>query len=539
MNGPGAGQARHDRLGRWLEPGWDPDDVAAADAARIATGVDLMPPAAAGLARACTARLRQVRGRVAGARAVLLVGAGNNGGDALLAGVLLRRRGIGVVALLCGPRHHGAGAQALRRAGGQVLQVPDGADGSDGDGGDGLGLPPPVLRVLAEADLVVDGVLGIGGRGSLRGAASAVVGALVRGRRPLLVVACDLPSGLDPVTGAGHGPVLAADLTVTFGVAKPGLLLPAAQHLVGDLVVVPLGLAPHLPARPALERLRVPPDPGRPAGAVGEGWPWSWREADKYARGVLGVVAGEAAYPGAAVLVARAAAGAGVGMMRLVPPEDVPGLVGLVLQAVPEVVVQELAVVGRVQAWVVGPGTSGPEDARVRHVLTEADEPAVVDAGALTGLARALVGGTVRRPGRLLLTPHAGELDRLLQALQEPPADPGDRLPAARAAAARTGATVLLKGADTLVVAPDGRAVVVPGGPAALATAGAGDVLAGLAGALLAAGSTPLEAGVLAAHVHAVAAHRAGGGGPLRAGAVADALAGVVASARPGSWDHG
>ena len=509
--------------------------MSVADAARIATGADLMSLAAAGLAGACGARLRQVRGRVAGARAVLLVGSGNNGGDALLAGALLRGRGVGVVALLCGPRHHEAGAQALRRAGGLVLQVPESvpADSS-------RELPAPVVRALAEADLVLDGVLGIGARGAVRGAALPVLAALVRGPRPPLVVACDLPSGLDPATGASHGPVLAADLTVTFGVAKPGLLLPAARHLVGELVVVPLGLAPHLPARPSLARLRVPLDRGRPAGAVGDGWPWSWPEADKYSRGVLGVVAGEAAYPGAAVLVARAAAGAGVGMTRLVPPEEAPGLAGLVLQAVPEVVVQDLSGVGRVQAWVVGPGTSGPEDPRVRYVLHEADEPAVVDAGALSGLARALAEGGLHRPGRLLLTPHAGELDRLLQALHEPAADSGGRLPAVRTAAARTGSTVLLKGSDTLVVAPDGRAVVVPGGPPSLATAGAGDVLAGLAGALLAAGLPPLQAGVLAAHVHAVAAHRAsGGGGPLRAGVVADALAGVVASARPGSWDHG
>ncbi len=201
---------------------------------------------------------------------------------------------------------------------------------------------------------------------------------------------------------------------------------------------------------------------------------------------------------------------------------------------------QPLGEVGRVQAWVTGPGTSGPEDPRVQHVLTAADEPAVVDAGALSGLVRALADGTLRHPGRLLLTPHAGELDRLLTALEEPSATATGRWAAARAAAARTGGTVLLKGPDTLVVDPDGSTVVVPGGPPSLATAGAGDVLAGLAGSLLAAGLAPLAAGVLAAHVHAVAAARASsGGGPLRALAVADALAGVVTSARPPSWDHG
>ncbi len=495
-----------------------------------------MAVAAAGLAAACLDGLRRSRGRVAGARAVLLVGPGHNGGDALLAGRGCGAAGSACSALLCAPRHHEPGAAALRRAGGRVVALPDGP------------LPAPLADELAVADLVVDGVLGIGAAGAVRGPAATVLQHLLAGARPPLVVACDLPSGLDPATGAVEGPVLAADLTVTFGVAKPGLLLPEARPLVGRLVVVPLGLRPHLPARPALARLRVPAARDEPADVVGGAWPWSWRTADKYARGVLGVAAGEAAYPGAAVLVARAAAGAGVGMVRLVPPEDAPGLAALVLQAVPEVVVQPLGQAGRVQAWVAGPGTSGPEDPRVAHVLLRADEPAVVDAGALAGLGRAVADGTLHDPGRLLLTPHAGELDRLLEALDEPSAAVQGPWEAARAAARRTGATVLLKGPDTLVVGPGGRTVVVPGGPPSLATAGAGDVLAGLAGTLLAAGLAPHVAGVLAAHVHAVAAWRAAGGpsagagdgaGPLRAGAVADALAGVVAGARPRSWDHG
>lgn len=515
-----------------LLPGWDAADVAAADAARLAEGADLMSVASTALAAACTARLREAVGRVSGARVVLLVGAGNNGGDALLAGARLRGRGVGVTALLCGPRHHAPGAAALRRAGGRLLLL------ADGDGG----LGDDVRAALGAADLVVDGLLGIGASGAVRGPGAAVLEALLD-QRPASVVACDLPSGLDPDTGLTSGPVLAADLTVTFGAAKTGLLLPWAQPLVGRLQVVALGLGPHLPARPAVRRLHVPEE-SQPSTAVGTGWPWSWREADKYSRGVLGVAAGEPAYPGAAVLVCTAAAGSGVGMVRLVVPDPGTGtgsdpLGPLVLAAVPEVVVQPLADVGRVQAWVTGPGTSGEHDARAELILTGSDEPAVVDAGALPRLAAALTAGTLRRPGRLLLTPHAGELDRLLTALGEEPAAPGGRWPAARAAAARTGATVLLKGADTLVVEPDGSTVVVPGGPSALATAGAGDVLAGVAGALLAAGLDPAVAGRLGAHVHAVAATRAADGGPLRALAVADAVPGVLSGARRRAWDHG
>lgn len=518
-------------------PGHLAADVAAADGARIAEGADLMAVAADALARACARRLRRRRGRVSGARVVLLVGAGNNGGDALLAGALLRRRGVAVTALLCAAEHHDEGARRLRRSGGLLLQLREDDP-----------LPGRVRDVLAGADLLVDGVLGIGARGAVRGAAAGVLRALAgpgdtedaRGTtlpRPASVVACDLPSGLDPDTGLTEGPVLAADVTVTFGAAKAGLLLPWARPLLGRVEVVDLGLGAHLPG-PAVRRLRVG-RPHEPAPGLRRLWPQPGREADKYSRGVLGVVAGEPAYPGAAVLTATAAVATGTGMVRLVPPSHAPELGRLVLQSVPEVVVQPLDTVGRVQAWVAGPGTSGEPDERVDHVLRVADEPAVVDAGALTGLVRALSEGRLREPHRLLLTPHAGELDRLLEGLGEAPAGPGGRWAAVRLAAARTGATVLLKGAETMVVQPDGSTTVVPGGPSWLATAGAGDVLAGVAGTLLAAGLPPAAAGVLAAHVHAVAAHRASAGGPLRALAVADTLAGVLSGAVPVGWDHG
>jgi ADP-dependent NAD(P)H-hydrate dehydratase / NAD(P)H-hydrate epimerase len=513
---------------------WAAADVAAADSVRLATGADLMAVASAGLAHACAAALRERLGRVSGTRVVLLVGAGNNGGDALHAGALLRRRGVGVTALLSTDRHHGAGAAALARAGGRLVAVP--ATGRPEQ------LPEAVARLLGEADLVVDGLLGIGSSGAPRGTAGALLAAVgTTVPRPAVVVACDLPSGLDPGTGRTAGDVLAADLTVTFGVAKPGLLLPGSQHLVGRLVVVDLGLRAHLPATPALQRLVVG-GLDQPSPLVRRLWPWPWRAADKYARGVLGVVAGEAQYAGAAVLTSSAAVAAGSGMVRFLPPAGEPEVGQVVQAAVPEVVVQPLPGTGRVQAWVVGPGTSDDDDARVTHVLTGTDEPAVVDAGALAALARAHRDGILRRGGDLLLTPHAGELDRLVRGLDLPPVDEDRGLggvSAARSVADLTGATVLLKGPDTVVVAPGHPPVVVPGGPPSLATAGAGDVLAGIAGSLLAAGLIPRDAGILAAHVHAVAAHRAAGGGPLRASVVAAAVPGVLASAHLESWDHG
>jgi NAD(P)H-hydrate repair Nnr-like enzyme with NAD(P)H-hydrate dehydratase domain len=261
---------------------------------------------------------------------------------------------------------------------------------------------------------------------------------------------------------------------------------------------------------------------------------------------VLGVVAGGESYTGAAVLAVTAAVESGIGMVRYV---GTPTPTGLVRAAVPEAVVGE----GRVQAWLIGPGldpeASGPEADAQMAVARDAlagDLPVVVDAGGLE-----LVTG--RRVAPTLLTPHAGELARLLSRLVgstdrrhaadstsahtaaagDPAGGPitreqveADPVRHARRAAELTGSTVLLKGSTTLVVGPDGSGPVrsQADAPPWLATAGAGDVLAGLAGTLLASGLDPLDAGALAALVHGVAADRASGGGPLRALAVAHAL---------------
>lgn len=498
-------------------------DVAAADRARIAEGADLMAAAAAALAAACARELVRSRGRLSGARVVLLVGSGNNGGDALLAGALLRRRGAGVTALLCADTHHTDGGQRLLLAGGLLRPVE--------------GSVTAAVAAARAADLVVDGVLGIGGRGAVRGAGAQLLSSLTAGpeRRPALVVACDLPSGVDPDTGAVHGPVLAADLTVTFGAATPGLLVGPGADLVGRLQVVDLGLAPHLPPSPALQALDQGP---ASVAEVGCWWPWPWQRADKYARGVVGVAAGSDAFPGAAVLSVSSAVSAGAGMVRYLPPAGSDGsAAAAVLDDVPEAVPDPLPGTGRVQAWVVGPGLSDPDDERVRHVLCRAGEPAVVDAGALDGVAAAVADGTLHEPGRLLLTPHAGECARLLgllgQAVERAQVERGPAVHAARLSAA-TGATVLLKGATTLVATPDGRLGAHRGAPAWLATAGSGDVLAGLVGMLLAAGLDPYRAALAAAHVHAAAAGLASSGGPVRAHGLVGRLAGAVAATRSG-----
>lgn len=443
----------------------------------------LMRRAAAGLATAVLRALADAGRSAYGARVTLLVGPGDNGGDALFAGARLVRRGVRVDALLAADRAHEGGLAVLLAAGGRVT------------------------RSIHRADIVVDGLLGIGGRAGLTGAAAEVVRALPAS---VPVVAVDLPSGIDPETGELAGTYVRADSTVTFGAAKPALLLPPAAAVAGRVEVVDIGLA--LPPSSSVERLE--------ADDVAGLWPAPGADDDKYRRGVLGVVAGGPTYTGAALLCTGAAVRAGVGMVRYVGSQQPTDLVRA---RWPEVVPGA----GRVQAWLLGPGLDPDGDQRepVERALAS-DLPCVVDAGALDLLPQ-------RRSAPTLLTPHAGELARLLQARGEDvrrvdvEAAP---LRHARRAAELTGATVLLKGAVTLVVGPEGPVRSQGDGPHWLATAGSGDVLAGIAGALLAAGLSPLDAGAMAVAVHGMAGRLASRGGPVSASGVLDAVPDAVAA---------
>ncbi|MFJ5776685.1 NAD(P)H-hydrate dehydratase [Streptomyces sp. NPDC093094] len=452
--------------------------------ARLPEGA-LMQRAAAGLAAACA----ELLGRVYGSRVVLLVGSGDNGGDALYAGARLARRGAGVTAVRLIPgRVHEAGLAALRRAGGTVT----GTEGAE--------------RLIGRADLVVDGIVGIGGRGGLRPDAERL--AVAAGRSRAAVVAVDLPSGVDADTGRVQGPAVRADLTVTFGTHKPGLLVDPARDRAGTVRLVDIGLGPVLPAEPALEALQH--------ADVARLLPVPAPESDKYRRGVVGIAAGSARYPGAAVLAVSGALGGGAGAVRYVGPAG-----DAVIARFPETLVSDRgpAKAGRVQAWVVGPG-AGDDAGPVAEVL-EADVPVLIDADGLRLADREAVRA---RTAPTLMTPHAGEAAALLGVTREEVE--AARLTAVRELAARYGATVLLKGSTTLVAdAADGSPVRVnPTGTSWLATAGSGDVLSGLAGSLLAAGLTPRDAGSAAAYLHGLAGRYAADGAPTTAQHVAEAL---------------
>jgi hydroxyethylthiazole kinase-like uncharacterized protein yjeF len=486
------------------------DAVRKAEAALMSTLPEgtLMHRAAAGLARRCAATLEHVYG----AAVVLFVGSGDNGGDALFAGAALAQRGARVYAALTGERAHQGGLSALRAAGGLVLEAAD------------------VIRAIDTADLVVDGVLGIGGHGGLRPPADAWSAAAAAAGVPIISV--DIPSGVDASTGRVDGAAVRAHVTVTFGALKTGLVVTPGATYAGTVELVDIGLGPHLPAPAAAGLLD--------ADDVARLLPQPAANSDKYRRGVVGVLAGSMSFTGAAVLVVGGAISAGAGMVRYVGP---PAPADHVRSRWPEAVctvaepgdVDAIGRAGRVQAWVVGSGLEldGHTAAALRAVL-DSELPVLADAGAVHVL-REHLDWLRGRPAPTLLTPHAGEFAILMGTERaEVEAEP---LTWATRAAEQLGATVLLKGSTTVVADPTLGVLVNPTGTAYLATAGSGDVLAGACGGLLAQGLDALQAGAVGAYLHGLAARIAPH--PLRASDViarwADAVS-VVRSADLTDW---
>ena len=428
----------------------------------------LMQRAAAGLATA----ILDFLGRGYGARVLLLVGAGDNGGDALYAGAMLVRRGVQCEAILLGTNRH---TDVFTAAGGRVVGLDE----------------------ARRPDVLVDGIVGIGGRPGLRPDAEAALAAFPG----VPIVAVDTPSGVSVDDGRIDGPHVSADLTVTFGTHKICHVAEPAASACGTVHLVDIGL--DLPA-PSLEVL----GPDDVAALI----PAPAPDAHKYTRGVVGIRTGSADYPGAAVLGVGAAASGLCGMVRYAGPAA-----RSIRVAHPEVVAGE----GRVQAWVVGSGSGEDAGPALERALAD-DVPVVVDADALAHVSPGTAG--------LVLTPHAGELAAMLGVERaEIEAAP---LPFARRAADELGAVVLLKGRHTIVAHPDGRTRANTTGTSWLAVAGAGDVLAGLIGALLAAGLGRFDAASVGAWLHGAAAMLASQGGPITASQVAAAVPEVARELR-------
>jgi ADP-dependent NAD(P)H-hydrate dehydratase / NAD(P)H-hydrate epimerase len=467
------------------------DEVRAAETALMAELPEgaLMRRAAHALSVHCGLLLD----RVYGARVVLLVGRGNNGGDALFAGARLAARGARVTALLLDPEHaHADGLVALDRAGGRTAD------------------PDPAA--ITGAELVVDGIVGIGGRGGLRAAAIELAAAAA----DVLTIAVDVPSGVDADTGWVGDDAIHADVTVTFGALKPGLVVGPGADLAGEVRLVDIGLGPFLPT-PRTQVLE--------ASDVRALLPHPGAADDKYTRGVVGVAAGSEQYAGAGVLATGAAVHGGAGMVRYIgtAPDQIRARYPEVIVH-PEARPQDV----RVQAWVVGPGL-GTDDTAMSLLsdVLRTDVPVIVDADAITLVARSP--GLVRgRSAPTVLTPHDREFARIAD---RPTAD---RLASVRRAAHDLGATVLLKGNATVIAAPDGVAYINATGTPWLATAGSGDVLSGLIGSLLAAGLPAPLAAAAGAYVHGVAGQRAGAHGPSSATDVLAELRGAMRSITAG-----
>ena len=432
------------------------------------------------------------------------------------------------IALVCGPGNNGADGLAVARqllTRGYRVEVATAAFGARRSPEfetqlaivRALGVATPELAErasaaaparLADCDVLVDALFGVGLRRPLAGPWAALVAGLA-GRRPTLAV--DLPSGLDADRSTPIGPVLPADLTVTFVGPKPAHVLDPACDLCGEIVVADLGV-PFAPSAGAGALFRLE------SRELGGALPRREAGAHKGAFGHLLVVAGSQGKAGAMVLAARAAVAGGAGLTTVALPESLaaplaagcPEAMSMPLAATPRGTLSAaaldalVAAAERRTAAAVGPGLGRDEetDDLIRRFVGATSVPLVLDADGLNAFAGRLEELAERR-GPSVLTPHPGELSRLLG---RPVAEiQGDRLAAAREAASRSGAVVALKGRNTVIAAADGEAWINATGHPAMASGGSGDVLTGLVAARLAQGDTPEFAACLSVHLHGLA----------------------------------
>lgn len=429
---------------------------------------ELMARAVRGLFQVCRDTLTERRGGLYGAKLVILVGAGNNGADALWTGARLAGRGVQVTALATTEKIEPVSSNALRAAGGRFS---------------GPGVSQLEFSALTDqADIVLDGILGIGAKGALREPADSWSQTLLD--TPAEVISVDLPSGVDPDSGvvADSQAVIRADQTVCLGSVKAGLLLGDGPDFTGDITLVDIGLMEYFDETAMNDPLLECVDLDYVAELISP----PRREDNKYTRGVVGVVSGSEKYPGAAVLSTGGALQGGAGMARYAggAPSDV-------VVRWPEVVLEATVDPdSKTNAWVVGSGGGVDSQAQERlNLVLDATVPVVLDADGLTLLSQSddlrqkLV--TRQRNGLpTVLTPHDGEFARL--GFQVTDTDGLARIATLKRAASKLGAVILLKGATTLVATPDGRVFANDEASPVLATAGSGDVLAGLLGSMLA-----------------------------------------------------
>lgn len=456
-------------------------------------GIDLMERAGQAVARQA-ARLAPK-----GAPVVLLCGPGNNGGDGFIAARCLSAAGFDVeVRLLKDPASlKGDAAAAFQRMG-----LPH-ASTHDGDL-----VASDLIASLGRAGLVVDALFGAGLDRPLAGPAAGLVEAVNASGKPVLAV--DLPSGVNGADGGTAGAATKARATVTFFREKPGHLLYPGRDHCGAITVADIGIGDHVLDVIAPDMFANCPDLWL------DDWPSPEPAGHKYSRGHAVVFGGPVTATGAARLAAGAALRAGAGLVTLASPPDAVmvnacHLTAVMLKKVAgDAAISDLLADTRLNAVLIGPGYG--VGGRTRAVVTDilkTGRATVLDADALTSFSSCpddlfkAIGDT---PATVVLTPHDGEFARLFPDLE------GGKLERARLAAARSGAVVVLKGPDTVIAAPDGRAAISRNAPPWLATAGSGDVLAGIAVGLLAQGVPGFAAAAQAVWLHGEAGREAGPG---------------------------
>ena len=472
-------------------------EMGRADALTIAAGtpgLDLMEKAGAACAHA-------VMDRWPRQPVLILCGPGNNGGDGFVAARHLRDAGWPVRVALLGKQSSlkGDAAANAERWSGDIEDLSQ--------------------AVLDGAGVVVDALFGAGLIRPIEGPVRAIVEAI--NARSLPCLAVDMPSGVDGDTGAILGAAPRADATVTFFRKKPGHLLLPGRHLAGDLIVADIGIPDTVLADIGPRQFENGPDLWLSA------FRWPRLTDHKYTRGYA-IVAGGANMTGAGRLAARGALRAGAGMVALASPRQAAGQYGPATAAVivdPIDGPEDFAALvgdGRVSAVLVGPGNGVGDETR-QNVLAAlgTGKPTVVDADGLTVFHRRPKDLIDAIDGPCVMTPHDGEFRRLFS-------EQGDRLARARGASVQSGAIIVLKGADTVIAAPDGRAAINTNAPADLATAGAGDVLAGLITGLAAQGMPVFEAACAGCWLHGAAASAIGPG--LIADDIPDAIPPVLKS---------
>ena len=488
------GRSRFGYVGRRMFELLTTAEMAEADRRAIAggvAGISLMENAGRAVAEAVASHCPP------GGRIVVVAGPGNNGGDGFVAARLLAAQGYRVSVMLLGDvaRLKGDAAIAARQWTGPVA-------GADAGG-------------LAGADMIVDALFGAGLDRPVEGPAKTLIEAM-NGQKSAPVVAVDLPSGINGTSGAALGVAVNATQTITFFRKKPGhLLLPGRLHC-GATAVVDIGI-------PGAVLTAIAPKTFENVPALWRGhFPVPQAGGHKYDRGHAVVVSGPSWSTGAARLAARAALRAGAGLVTIASPRE-----ALAVNAADNLAVMVRPVDGadeltkfladrRLNAVAIGPGVGVEETtcARVLAVLG-GDRAVVLDADAITSFATAperLAKALCARSGAAtILTPHEGEFLRFFGQLDEE-TKAGSKLGRARLAASLTGAVIVLKGAGTVIAAPDGRAAISANAPPYLATAGAGDVLTGMATGLLAQGMAAFEAAAAAVWLHGEAATAFGPG---------------------------